>query len=209
MFSRLSNDIAVAVKIGGADPLFNLRLSACLTSAKKADMPKSNIEAAIKRATGRSAEGDTQSVTYEGNLASVGFIIDTLTDKKTRTVANIKSTFKKAYVLFDSRLYLSCASINYSSGGNVSPSAFLFDHLGLVVVAANEMTLDSATNIAIESGAEDVELLDNEYLFWASPGVLNEVAQGIKQSGCELVSAARVDQNVTYRSVGSQATVSP
>ena len=59
-------------------------------------MPKSNIEAAIKRATGRSSDGETQAVLYEGNLGSIGFMVDTLTDKKTRTIANIKSIFKKA-----------------------------------------------------------------------------------------------------------------
>ena len=88
----------MAAKLGGPDPSSNIRLAACLANAKKADMPKVNIEAALKRASGRSADGQSEAIIYEATLGPVGLMIETLTDKKTRTIANLKAGLKKQYV---------------------------------------------------------------------------------------------------------------
>lgn len=96
LFSRLSNDITIAAKSGGSDSVSNIRLATALASAKRADMPKSNIEAAIKRATsGRTVDDTTESMTYEATLGTCGIIIETLSNNKVRTVANLKSILKK------------------------------------------------------------------------------------------------------------------
>lgn len=104
LFSRLIKDINVNARLAGFNPVFNIKLAASITAAKAADMPKSKIEAALKRASGlRSTAADTplEHVTYEATLGLVGLIIETLTDKRTRTIANVKNLVKKAYVSSD------------------------------------------------------------------------------------------------------------
>lgn len=94
-FTRLTKQIAVAAKEGGADPAINSRLRSAVETAKAASMPKENIERAIQRAVG-GAEGNLEEVTYEGfGPGGVAFIIQAVTDNRNRTAAEIRNLFNK------------------------------------------------------------------------------------------------------------------
>lgn len=97
LFSRLANDISVAARLSETDPAYGVRLAACISAAKAASMPKIKIDDALRRAsTNQAADKEVEQITYEATMANVGLIIETATDKKTRTIANVKTILKKA-----------------------------------------------------------------------------------------------------------------
>jgi YebC/PmpR family DNA-binding regulatory protein len=94
-FTRIGKDIAIAVKAGGGDPDTNARLRALINNAKAANMPKTTVEAAIKKATSKDTAG-YEEITYEGYGAhGVAIVVDTATDNPTRTIANLRTIFNK------------------------------------------------------------------------------------------------------------------
>lgn len=139
-FTRIGKDIVIAVKEGGADPDTNSKLRAVIQNAKSVNMPKENIERAIKRASDKS-QGDFKEVIYEGyGPHGIAMLIETATDNNTRTVANIRSYFNKC---------------NGSLGTSGSVE-FMFDHtcnfsLAAVGIDPEELELDM-----IDFGAEEV-----------------------------------------------------
>lgn len=139
-FTRIGKDIVIAVKEGGADPDTNSKLRAVIQNAKSVNMPKENIERAIKRASDKS-QGDFKEVIYEGyGPHGIAMLIETATDNNTRTVANIRSYFNKC---------------NGSLGTSGSVE-FMFDHtcnfsLSAVGIDPEELELDM-----IDFGAEEV-----------------------------------------------------
>jgi YebC/PmpR family DNA-binding regulatory protein len=141
LFSKLSRDITIAAKGGLADPSANARLRLAIANAKAESMPKDNIDRAIKKALG--GEADTmEEIRYEGfGPAGVGLIVETLTDNRNRSAANLRAVFtKRGGALGDS--------------GSVS---FMFDRLGQIVYPLSAGTADEIMEAAIEAGAEDVE----------------------------------------------------
>lgn len=95
MFTKIGREIAIAVKDGGGDPNYNPRLRLAMQNAKKANMPKANVESAIKRATSKDAENFSE-VVYEGyGPNGIAFLVETTTDNPTRTVANIRMHFNR------------------------------------------------------------------------------------------------------------------
>ncbi|MDX1470336.1 MAG: YebC/PmpR family DNA-binding transcriptional regulator, partial [Flavobacteriaceae bacterium] len=111
-FTRIGKDIVMAVKEGGPDPDTNSRLRAVIQNAKAVNMPKDNVERAIKRASDKS-QGDYKEVIFEGYAPhGIAILVETTTDNNTRTVANVRSYFNK------------CDG-NLATSGSV---AFLFDH---------------------------------------------------------------------------------
>jgi YebC/PmpR family DNA-binding regulatory protein len=145
IFTRLIKEITVAARMGGGDPDMNPRLRLAVDKATDENMPKDNIERAIKRGTGGLDGANYESIRYEGyGPAGAAVIVDTLTDNRTRTVAEVRHAFSKY-------------GGNMGSEGSV---AFLFRHCGQLLYApgTDEEKLMEA---ALEAGAEDVVANDD------------------------------------------------
>jgi YebC/PmpR family DNA-binding regulatory protein len=147
-FSKIGKDIALAVKAGGADPDANPGLRRCIINAKGANMPKENVERAIKKASGNEAE-NYEEVTYEGyGQGGVAFFVECTTNNSTRTVANVRAIFNK----FEGNL------------GKNGELAFIFDRKG--IFSLNRLIIktdwDSFEMEMIDGGAEEIDLDDEE-----------------------------------------------
>ena len=146
IFTRLIKEITVAARMGGGDPDMNPRLRLAVDKATDNNMPKDNIERAIAKGTGAGTDADAiESVVYEGyGPGGVAILVETLTDNRTRTVAEVRHAFTKY-------------GGNMGSEGSV---AFLFRHVGQLVFApgTNE---DRLMEAALEAGAEDVITSDD------------------------------------------------
>ena len=140
LFSKLAREITVAAKMGLPDPNMNARLRAAMLAARAENMPKDNIERAIKKASGADAE-NYDEVRYEGYApGGVAVIIEALTDNRNRTAGEIRSYFTKA-------------------GGALAETgavSFMFDRVGLVEFPRKAASEDAMMEAAIEAGAEDV-----------------------------------------------------
>lgn len=147
-FSKIGKDIALAVKAGGPDPDANPALRRCIQNAKGANMPKDNVERAIKKASGADAES-YEEITYEGyGQGGVAFFVECTTNNPTRTVANVRAIFNK----FDGSL------------GKNGELAFIFDRKGIFSLEKASVTLewDDFEMEMIDGGAEDIDHDENE-----------------------------------------------
>jgi YebC/PmpR family DNA-binding regulatory protein len=140
LFSKLAREITVAAKLGLPDPAMNARLRAAVLAARAENMPKDNIERAIKKASAADTE-NYDEVRYEGYApGGVAVIVEALTDNRNRTAGEVRSYFTK-------------------SGGSLAETgavAFLFDRVGLIVYAKKVADDDSMLEAAIDAGADDV-----------------------------------------------------
>ncbi|MDH5263220.1 MAG: YebC/PmpR family DNA-binding transcriptional regulator [Betaproteobacteria bacterium] len=145
IFTRLIKEITVAARMGGGDPDMNPRLRLAVDKAYENNMPKDNIERAIKRGTGDLEGVNYEEIRYEGyGIAGAAVIVDCLTDNRTRTVADVRHAFSK-------------------HGGNLGTDgsvAFLFKHCGQLVFAPGTPE-DRLLDAALEAGAEDVVTNDD------------------------------------------------
>ncbi len=142
-FTKISNAITVAVKTSGGitDPNSNFKLRLAVDAARAANMPKDNVERAIQKAVGKDA-GEVQEVIYEGFAPEgISVIIEAATDNTMRTTSEIKSIFNKE-------------GGNFGQPGSV---AYLFSQIGKITLDKNGKTIDELFEIAVESGAEDIE----------------------------------------------------
>lgn len=141
LFGKLSRQIIVAARQGGGDPDHNARLRVAVEQAKAADMPKNNIENAIKRGTGEIEGVEYEHALYEGyGPAGIALMIDCLTDNSQRTVAEIRNLMKK----LDASL------------GAAGCVTWMFEQKGVIVVPKQKADEDTVFTVAIETGAEDV-----------------------------------------------------
>ncbi|SDG86016.1 DNA-binding regulatory protein, YebC/PmpR family [Psychroflexus sediminis] len=139
-FTRLGKDIVMAVKEGGPDPETNAKLRAVIQNAKAANMPKDNVERAIKRASDKSL-GDYKTVLYEGYAPhGIAILVETATDNTNRTVANIRSYFNKS-------------DGNLGTSGSVE---FMFDHTCNFRIASEGIDVEELELEMIDFGAEEV-----------------------------------------------------
>jgi len=174
VFTRILKEMTVAARMGGGDPNGNPRLRAAIAEAKANNMPKDNIDRAIKRGTGE-IEGVTyEELTYEGyGPGGVALLIDAVTDNPTRTVAEVRSKM--------SRL-----------GGNLgTPNsvAWMFEKKGQVYVDASKIDEDSLMEKALDAGAEDVQREDDRFLITTSPGDFHAVQESLKGKDVQVVEA--------------------
>jgi YebC/PmpR family DNA-binding regulatory protein len=140
VFTRLIKEITVAARMGGADPGMNPRLRLAVDKAYEANMPKDNVERAIKRGSGELEGVNYEEVRYEGyGIGGAAVMVDCLTDNKTRTVADVRHAFSKY-------------GGNLGTDGSV---AFLFKHCGQFVFAPGTSE-DRVMEAALEAGADDV-----------------------------------------------------
>ncbi|QBR71380.1 YebC/PmpR family DNA-binding transcriptional regulator [Beijerinckiaceae bacterium] len=161
LFSKLAREITVAAKMGLPDPAMNARLRAAVIAARAENMPKDNIERAIKKASGADAE-TYDEVRYEGYApGGVAVIVEALTDNRNRTAGEVRSYFTKA-------------------GGSLAETgavSFLFDHVGVIEFPAKAASEDAMMEAAIEAGAEDVQSSEEGHEVITSLEGLREIAQ--------------------------------
>lgn len=142
IFTKLIKEITVAARMGGGDPEANPRLRRAIIEAKGQNMPKDNLERAIKKGTGEMEGVQYEEINYEGyGPGGVAVLVECLTDNKNRTIADVRYIFSKA-------------------GGNIGTDgcvAWMFDKKGLVSVDKSNANEDLLMEIAIEAGAEDVK----------------------------------------------------
>jgi YebC/PmpR family DNA-binding regulatory protein len=164
LFSKLAREITVAAKLGLPDPTMNPRLRAAIIAARAENMPKDNIERAIKKAAGGDSE-NYDEVRYEGYApGGVAVIIEALTDNRNRTAGEIRSYFSKA-------------------GGSLAETgavSFMFDRVGAIEYGAAIGDEDAVTEAAIDAGADDVRAIEDGYEIITSIDALNDAAKSLE-----------------------------
>ena len=164
VFGKLAREITVAAKLGLPDPAFNPRLRAAILAARAENMPKDNIERAVKKASGNDAESFDE-IRYEGYApGGVAVIVEALTDNNNRTAGEVRSIFSKA-------------------GGNLATTgavSFMFDHVGVVEYDAAKASADAMLDAAIEAGAEDVVSNADGHQIVTKTDTLHEVAKALE-----------------------------
>jgi YebC/PmpR family DNA-binding regulatory protein len=176
LFSKLGREITVSAKLGMPDPAFNPRLRAAMLAARAENMPKDNIERAIKKAQG----GDTENydeIRYEGyGPGGVAVIVEVLTDNRNRTASEVRSTFSK-------------------SGGALAETgavSFMFDRVGVVEFDPKVASADAMLEAAIDAGADDVVSSDSGHEIYAAQDSLSEVTKALETKFGEPRKAALV-----------------
>jgi YebC/PmpR family DNA-binding regulatory protein len=189
LFSKLAREITVAAKMGLPDPAMNARLRAAMIAARAENMPKDNIERAIKKASGADAE-NYDEVRYEGYApGGVAVIIEALTDNRNRTAGEVRSYFTKA-------------------GGALAETgavSFMFDRVGLIEFDRKVASEDAILEAALEAGAEDVSTSEDGHEIITTLESLREVAQALEQKFGEPRKAALVWRPQTSISVDDEA----
>ncbi len=164
VFGKLAREITVSAKLGLPDPAFNPRLRAAILAARAENMPKDNIERAIKKASGSDQESYDE-IRYEGYApGGVAVIVEALTDNNNRTAGEVRSIFTKA-------------------GGNLATTgavSFMFDHVGVVEYDTAKASADAMLEAAIEAGAEDVISDESGHQIITTTDTLHEVAKTIE-----------------------------
>ena len=171
-FTKISNAITIAVRTGGGitDPNNNFKLRLAVEAAHAANMPKDNIERAIQKAVGKDA-GEMQEVIYEGFAPEgVSVIIEAATDNAMRTTSEIKSIFNKE-------------GGNFGQPGSV---AYQFEQKGRIIVNKNGKTIDELFEIALQSGAEDIEDAQDKATITTAYADLSSVREKLIEKGIVL-----------------------
>ncbi len=172
-FTRIGKDIVMAVKENGPDPTSNSRLRAVIQNAKAVNMPKDNIDRAIKKASDKS-QGDFKEVLFEGyGPHGIAILVETATDNNTRTVANIRSYFNK------------CDGSLGTSGSVV----FLFDHTCNFRVNAEGLDIEELTFDLIDFGAEEVFEDEDGIIIYGSFESFGALQSELESRGIEILSS--------------------
>jgi len=176
LFSKLAREITVAAKMGLPDPSMNARLRAAIQAARAENMPKDNVERAIKKAAGNDAD-NYEEVRYEGYApGGVALIVEALTDNRNRTAGEVRSYFTKA-------------------GGSLAETgavSFMFDRVGLVVYNPAAASEDAMMEAAIEAGADDVQSGEDGHEVITGMESLRDVAKALETRFGEPRKAALV-----------------
>lgn len=191
-FTKIGREITVAVKEGGADPTINRKLRDIIAKAKSNNMPNDTIQRNIKKAAGEDSSISYEYITYEGyGPNGVAVIVETLTDNKNRTAANVRSAFTKG-------------NGNMGTTGCVS---FMFDKKGQIIIEkdATDMDEDELMMLAIEAGADDFETEEEGYTVLTSEEAFSDVYAAIESAGIEMASAEVTMIPQTYASITAEA----
>ncbi|HHV37008.1 MAG TPA: YebC/PmpR family DNA-binding transcriptional regulator [Candidatus Cloacimonetes bacterium] len=182
LYTRIAREIILAAKQGGGDPDMNPRLRTAMLSARNANMPRDNIERAIRRGTG-DVEGATyEEITYEGyGHNGVGIVVETMTDNKNRTVSEVRHMFSKF-------------------GGNLAETGAVswnFDLKGYFQVPRSDQDEEEFFMEALEAGADDVITEEEYFEIYTEPGEFHNVLGKFEEAGykVEEASLTRVPKN--------------
>ncbi len=183
VFSKLAREITVAAKLGTPDPGMNPRLRLAIQNARAENMPKDNIERAIKKAQGGDGE-NYEEVRYEGyGPGGVAIVVEALTDNRNRTAGAVRSYFTK----------------NGGAMGETGSVAFMFDRVGQISYPASAGSADKVLEAAIEAGAADVQSDDDGHVIITAFEDLGDVAKALEQvlGEAETVKAIWQPQTMT------------
>jgi YebC/PmpR family DNA-binding regulatory protein len=165
LFGKLAREITVAAKLGTPDPAMNPRLRAAVLAARAENMPKDNIERAIKKAQGGEAESYDE-IRYEGyGPGGVAIMVEVLTDNRNRTASDVRSYFTK-------------------NGGHLAEAgavAFMFDRVGVIEYDAAAASADAMLEAAIEAGADDVVSNEGGHEIYAAQETFRDVAKTLEE----------------------------
>ena len=171
-FTRIGREIAIAVKASGPNPDYNPRLRMAIQNAKAANMPKTNVENAIKKAAGKDAE-NYQEIVYEGyGPHGIAILVETATDNPTRTVANVRMHFDRG-------------------GGALGVSgsvSYMFNHKGVFKIKAEGHDWDELELELIDAGLEDIRHEDDEVALYTDFADFGSMQKALEERGIETTS---------------------
>ena len=175
VFTKIGRELQIAVKAGGPDPESNSKLKDVIAKAKAANMPNDNITRSIKRASGDGANDIMEEITYEGyGPSGVAIIVETVTDNRNRTAADIRHIFDK-------------------SGGNLGSTGcvyFMFDKKGLIIIENDgEIEEEKLMMDALECGAEDFSADEDAFEITTDPTNFSEVRNALEEKGYSFLEA--------------------
>lgn len=193
IFTKIGRELAVAVKEGGSgDPAANSRLRDCIAKAKAANVPNDNIDRIIKRAMGDGNADNYENITYEGyGPCGVAVIVETLTDNRNRTAADVRHAFDKY-------------------GGNLGTTgcvSFMFKEKGVIVVEREDLDEDTVMADALEAGASDFTADGDVFEISTEPSDFSGVREDLEKKGYDFVSAEVEMVPDTYTSIADEDTV--
>ena len=183
LFTKLCRAIYVAARTGGGDPAANMRLRYAIDKARSFSVPKDNIERSIKRATGELGAENFEEVVYEGyGPGGVAVLCEALTDNRNRTAGELRRAFEAA-------------------GGNLGASgcvSFLFHFKGLFLVDPKHVDEDRLMEVALEAGADDVQLVEGFYEVTCDPKLFETVRKALEDARIPTESAETSYIPTTY-----------
>lgn len=192
LFTRLAREITLAAREGGGNPDVNFSLRLAVDKAKSANMPKDNIERAIKRGTGELKGEELSEVTYEGYAPNgVALLLQVLTDNKNRTVADVRRIITR-------------------QGGTLADAgavAWQFDRKGYIAVAPDGVDQDTLFEVAVEAGAEDVVFGDDLIEVYAELENFQAVRQALQEAGIRFETAELTMIPKTTMQLGEKETL--
>ena len=194
IFTVIGREIAVAVKEGGPDPANNSKLRDVIAKAKSNNMPNDTIERGIKRAAGDANADNYEYITYEGyGPNGIAIIVDTLTDNKNRTAANVRSAFTKG-------------NGNVGTPGCVS---FMFDKKGQIIVDKEEceMSADDLMMTALDAGAEDFNEEEDCFEILTDPDDFSQVRETLENEGIPMAETEVTMIPQTYVELTDEAAI--
>jgi YebC/PmpR family DNA-binding regulatory protein len=187
-FSKVSKLLTSAARAGGGDPKSNLKLAYAMEKARECNMPKDNVEKAIKRGTGEIPGIVYEESIYEGFAAGgVAVMIDALTDNKNRTTAEIRKIFD-------------------IHGGSMAASnavSWIFDRKGLIAVPAADTTEDTLMGLALDAGADNLELSGDAFEITCDPRDIEKIKAAITAAKIKIQAADVTMIPKNYVTVGS------
>ena len=190
-FARLNKDIIIAIREGnGAEPDMNPRLRAVLQNCRAANMPKDNVERAIKKATDKDTS-DFKEVNFEGYAPhGVAVFVETATDNNNRTVANVRSHFNKG-------------NGNLSTSGSVE---FMFDHMCFFKIKAEGLDQEELELELIDFGAEEIEVDEDAFIVTGSFEAFGSLQKKLEDDGAEIVESGLERVPNTTKELDLEAT---
>ncbi|HBZ37595.1 MAG TPA: YebC/PmpR family DNA-binding transcriptional regulator [Balneola sp.] len=194
VFTKVIKESTVAAREGGGDPTGNPRLSLAIDNAKAVNLPKDNMERAIKRGTGEGDDAATyEEVTFEGyGPGGIAYFVEVTTDNNTRSVADIRHIFTKH-------------GGNMGTNGSVS---FLFEQKGMIRVLAEGKDEEEFMLEAIEAGADDIQSEDEFFVVYTTREELFNVRKALEDGGNKIESAELVREATTETKVDAETALS-
>ncbi len=175
IFTKIGREMAIAIKEGGsANPEFNARLRDCIAKAKANNMPNDNIKRTLDKYSGANGQVNYEANNYEGyGVGGVAVVVETLTDNKNRTVADVRHLFDK-----------------YGAGlGATNCVSWQFDKKGVIIMERGELDEDTVMMQALEAGAEDFQADENTFEIYTAPEDFSAVREALETLGYSFVEA--------------------
>lgn len=174
LFTKLGREITIAARDGGGDPNANFRLRLAIQHARESNMPMDNIDRAIKRGTGGGEGAALEEITYEGyGVGGAAIMVEAMTDNRNRAAADVRSLFTR-------------------HGGSLGESgcvSWLFDSRGVITLETGKQDPDDLALMAIDAGAEDVQIEDGSVEVYTEPADLDTVRQALESRKVTITNA--------------------